>query len=132
LETVLLVMTLQGLHAQPSGISCEFPSTGSGDHGIALWLDDRPSLKDQPGLYRVELRMDGDTRVLATAQPVTTTDARDALVVARPAETVVLTLGLRDDGKAALSLRQGVDGKAETRIGTCRGHEQPLRRWLAS
>jgi len=131
-ETALLVMMLQTIDAGPSGFSCDFPAANAAEKGITLTLNDRPSLKDQPGLYRVEMRMNGDDKVLATAQPITTTDERDALVLARPHGEAVVTVGFREDGKAALSLRASPSAEAQTMIGTCRGFEGPLNRWLAS
>ena len=131
-ETALLVTMLQTFGTHSTDFSCEFPATEEGLPGISLTLEDRPSLKDQPGLYRVELRMNNNETLLATAQPIPSTGERDALVLARPTKKTVLTVGFRDDGKAALSLRNGSDGAAKTRIGECRGFESVLRRWLAS
>ena len=131
-ETALLVMALQSIDAAQTGFSCNFPADSAEDRGVTLMLDDRPSLIDQPGLFRVELRMNGDETLRATAQPIETTGGRDALVVARPKTDTVLTVGFRDDGKAALSLRDRVTGSEQTMVGTCRGFEGPLNRWLAS
>ncbi len=131
-ETAVLVMMLQSIDAGPAGFSCDFPAASAAEQGVTLTLSDRPSLKDQPGLYRVEMRMNGDDRVLATAQPITTTGERDALVLARPHGDTVVTVGFREDGMAALSLRDSPTAEAQTLIGTCRGFEGPLNRWLAS
>ena len=131
-ETALLVMTLQTMDMGPNGFSCDFPAVDADQQGITLTLNDRPSLKDQPGLFRVEVKMDGHETLLATAQPITTTAERDALVLAHTKAKSVLTVGFREDGKAALSLRESATGEAETWIGSCRGFEGPLNRWLAS
>ena len=130
-ETVLLVLTLQTTEAAASGFSCDFQALDGAQKGISMTFNDRPSLKDQPGLYRVEVHMDGHDALLATAQPITTTDERDALVLARP-NGAVMTVGVREDGQAAMSLRHTAAGEPETWIGTCRGYEGPLQRWLAS
>ncbi len=129
-ETALLVMTLQTVEIGPSGFRCNFPAVDADQKVITLTLKDRPSLKDQPGLYRVELKMNGSEKFLATAQPITTTEERDALVLVRMNTKAVLTVGFRDDGKAAMSLRKNATGEAVTRVGSCRGFEQPLSRWL--
>ena len=131
-ETAILVMMLNAIDPAPQGISCNFPATHDAERGITVRMSDRPSLKDQPGLYRVELEVNGKTKVLATAQPITTTGERDAVILARPNGKSVLTVGFREDGKAALSLRKTPDAEPETRLGTCRGFEGPLNRWLAS
>ncbi len=131
-EIALLVMTLQTTDMGPGGFSCDFPAVDADQKGITMTLNDRPSLKDQPGLYRVELHMDGHGALLATAQPITTTEERDALVLAHTAAKSVVTVGFRDDGRAALSLRESANSEPETWIGRCRGFEGPLKRWLGS
>ena len=101
---------------------------------IRVLLEPKPSLKDQPGLYRVMMRMDGGIALKALAQPIPGTEDRDVMIRGRQGKVAMFTIGLRDDGAAAFNIQKRVrtdaDVVKQTRTGACRGHELHINRWL--
>ena len=63
----------------------------------------------------------------ASVQPIRTTEASDVMIQTSDGASA-LVIGLRDDGKAALSI-QASNGEA-TRTGDCHGYAGHLQRWL--
>lgn len=119
---------LQSVQLHKADIHCDFPSPIEGGKNLRVLLDPMPSLKDQPGLYRVILRVEGNTPLKAAAQPVNSTPDRDVVIRAKTAPETTLSLGMRDDGTAALTLTN----TATTRIGACTGLTPHINRWLPS
>ncbi|NNL19548.1 MAG: hypothetical protein HKP37_12480 [Boseongicola sp.] len=135
LETIVVIAMLQSVESLPEGIHCEFPSVPDGGKAMSVVLDPMPSLKDQPGLYRVMMEIEGKLTLKAAVQPIHSTDERDVLIHAKSPRSAVVTLGMRDDGAAALTLSTPGESSAEaqsTRIGACKGAEQHINRWLPS
>ncbi len=68
------------------------------------------------------------------AQPIDRTEDRDVLIRAETSDKTFYTIGLREDGLAALNLLQvgEADALRETRQGTCRDHKVLLNTWLTS
>ncbi len=131
LELMLVVTMLEGAQIEATGIECRFPQMSEEHRVIHLKLDPMPSLKDQPGLYRVMMNLNGKMKMKAQAQPIETTGHRDVLVLARSKSETIYTLGMRDDGSAALTMRRN-DEVAPARIGSCRGHEALMNAWVPS
>ena len=132
LTALLLATTING-YGIGTPITCNFPAETPGGKAINVVLDPRPSLKDQPGLYRVFMDFDGIVSVRAAAQPISTTDERDILIRGMTHRNAMYSIGLRDDGVAAFNI-QPLDtetGKKSTRLGECRGHEAHIDRWLS-
>ncbi len=68
------------------------------------------------------------------AQPIDRTADRDVLIRAETADSTFYTIGLRDDGRAALNLLRvdETSERRETRAGTCRDPEGFIDTWLTS
>ena len=132
LETIALVAMLQSVQNQTEGIHCLFPADDGGGKTLQVVLDPMPSLKDQPGLYRVFMEIEGQVTLKAAAQPIATTEDRDVLFLARHGQDSVFTLGVQENGQAALSQRTSQTSKAKTRLGVCAGAAQHINRWLPS
>lgn len=133
--TLLVAMMMQTITTGPDGpIYCDFPSTDGTSKLIYVELEARPSLKDQPGLYRVAMKLNGQGPLRASATPITTTQDRDVLIQGRSKRHYTYSLGLRDDGKAALNISKPGASADEviktTRVGDCRGHSVHMQRWL--
>ena len=109
-------------------IQCEFPGNSATEEAIRVSVAPRPSLRDRPGLFRVTMEMNGSYTLAASVQPIRATDERDVVIRTKGGESV-LAIGLRDDGRAALSV-QASNGDA-TRTGDCQGYADHLRRWLS-
>ena len=134
LTALLLSLTVNGNDGAPS-IHCTFPPTHSDQKPIHIVLEPRPSLKDQPGLYRVMMDFDGHLTVKASARPILATTAPDILIRGTTQKRNMYSLGLRADGTAAFNIQQPSEEKVvdkRTRIGECRGHEAHIHRWLSS
>lgn len=134
--TVLVAMMMQTLSLGPDGpIYCDFPSHDGASKMIYIELEPRPSLKDQPDLFRVAMKLNGKGPLRASAQPITSTQDRDVLIQGRSKQRYTYSLGLRDDGKAALNISKPGASSAEviktTRTGDCHGHRLHMQRWLA-
>lgn len=129
---------LLGVFVDTAGIgqrpmSCLFPSQLQGEAPIEVVLTPRPSLKDIPGLYRVEMALNGVVRLKAAAQPIAATNGRDVMVRATQDETTIYTVGIDDMGRAALNVVQTGSADAATReatrTGHCREYERYIKRW---
>ena len=136
LNTLILMAFVETMTSQENAIHCEFPGKEAAQSSIHVVLDPRPSLKDQPGLYRVVMEMNGRMSLEAAAQPILSTDERDVLIRGITKRKSMYTIGLRDDGKAALNMQTRQEGASEilksTRLGACRGFKSYLERWLPS
>ena len=117
-----------------TAIHCDFPGATPEDKPIRVVLDPHPSLKDQPGLYRVMMDLNGLVSLKAAAQPIQTTEDRDILIRGARGKAATFTIGLRDDGRAAFNMQtrgaEDANVKKSTRIGACRGYEAHLNKWL--
>ncbi len=135
LETIFVIAMLQSVEGLPKGIRCEFPAADTGGKPVRVVLDPMPSLKDQPGLYRVMMEIEGKLTLKAAAQPMHAIDERAVLIRAKSPRQATVTLGMRDDGMAALTMSApGAEtpGEQSTRIGACRGADYYFNRWLSS
>ncbi len=134
LNTLILLVFVESAVAGGTGIRCDFPGEDQGETPIRVHLEPRPSLKDQPGLFRVMMEMNGRVLLKATAQPILATADRDVMFRGVQSGNTRYILGLRDDGWAAFHVQTGAgaDGgaDAETRTGACRGYEPHINRWL--
>lgn len=134
LTTLLLSLAIDGaVSAAP--ITCTFPSVDDKQKPIHIVLEPRPSLKDQPGLYRVIMDFDGHLKVRAAAQPILATTDPDILIRGITAKRNMYSIGLRADGTAAFNIQKENEEKLvdkRTRIGECRGHETYINKWLTS
>ena len=134
LTALLLSLAVDGADSAAS-ITCMFPSQTSEQKPIHIALEPRPSLKDQPGLYRVMMDFDGHLTVRAAAQPILATSDPDILIRGITAKKNMYSIGLRADGTAAFNIQRSNEEKLvdkRTRIGECRGHETYIDRWLSS
>ena len=97
-----------------------------------------PSLKDSRDTWRVKLELSvprsaGQVRLEASARPIARTDARDVLFRGVSERHTSISVGVREDGIAALSIvRDGETDPSPARIGRCRNHEAHLARWLST
>ena len=66
-NALILLVFIEFLANEGTAIRCEFPSPDMTEAPIRVLLEPRPSLKDQPGLYRVMMRMDNGTALKALA-----------------------------------------------------------------
>ena len=124
---VLMLLTGPLQAGQPEAIQCEFPGNTDTEQAILVSVAPQPSLRDRPGLFRVQMEMNGVYTMAASVQPISGTDERDVMIRTSTGGST-LAIGLRDDGRAALSLK-ATSGDA-TRTGDCRGYDRYLRRWL--
>ena len=135
LETIIVIAMLQSVEGLPTGIHCEFPAAETNGKAMRVVLDPMPSLKDQPGLYRVMMEIEGKMTLKAAVQPIQSTAERDVIVMAKSTKSAVVTLGMREDGAAAMTMRLAGQQTAETqstRIGACFGAEHHINLWLPS
>ena len=136
LAAMLLGATIEAYEPQSGPIHCTFPARDVAAQAIEVTLDPRPSLKDQPDLWRVMMEMNGRLSLRASAQPIHTTAERDILIRGVTQKKSTYIIGLRADGTAALNMATRVAGQAdprkELREGVCRGHETHIDRWLPS
>ena len=127
------MMETIGLGTRP--MACTFPGTQVGEDAIEVVLTPRPSLKDLPGLYRVEMAVNGALRLPAAAQPITTTDQEDIMVRASDRPSRIYTVGVDAKGNAALNLLVRDDPNAAPheamRVGHCRNYQKALKKWSA-
>lgn len=133
--TLLVAMMMQTASLGTDGpIQCDFPSPDGLSKLIYVELEPQPSLKDQLGVYRVAMKLNGQMPLRASAQPINSTQDRDVLIQGRTPQQLTYSLGLRDDGKAALNIATPGASDAEvtktTRIGDCHGHAAHMQRWL--
>ena len=135
LETIIVIAMLQSVEGLPKGIHCDFPAADTGGKPVRVVLDPMPSLKDRPGLYRVMMEIEGKLTLKVAVQPIPATDERAVLIRAKSPRQAIVTLGMRDDGMAALTMTTpGAETTSEqsTRIGACRGADHHFNRWLSS
>ena len=135
LEALLLGALAETLSPGTSPVACSFPAATADEPAIELVLIARPSLKDLPGLHRVEMSVNGAIRLQANAQPIVTTEGQDVLVRATLGDTTHYTVGIDAEGRAALNVmvEDGADeaGQDTIRTGHCRNHERYIERWSA-
>ena len=136
LNALITLVFVESIAVESGAIRCEFPGKEGNERPIHVVLEPNPSLKDRPGLYRVMMELNGRPSLRALAQPIATTAERDVMIRGQHGETTLYTVGLRDDGTAALNLKFGrsrdeLENRL-TRTGECRGFEAYLNRWLPS
>ncbi len=120
----------------PKPMACIFPASAQHERPIELRLTARPSLKDSPGLYRVEFDLGGSLRLFGAAQPMTATAGRDIIVRAVQDQTRFYTVGIDDQGAAALNVQDTAStaesARAQTRTGSCRNYQRYIDTWATS
>lgn len=135
LAAFIVTTLLETLGFGPQPLICRFPPPQIGHETIKFTAVERPSLKDIPGLFRVEVRVNDAITLPGAAQPITTTQLRDVMVRAVQGEATFYTLGFDDTGAAALNILWAEDTtqptREITRIGRCRNHERHLDRWVS-
>lgn len=107
-------------------MECHFRAIQHGDTPVAVILAPLPSLKDAPGNFRVEMIVNGSLKLSAHAQPIATTPGRDVMVRGVAERAIFYTIGIDDEGHAALSVTMtepdGAPPRRVTRVGTCQNH----------
>lgn len=130
----LLLTIIANAHGANGPITCDFPSFETGETPIRVVLEPKPSLKDQPGLFRVQMDLNGKVSVTASAQPILATEDRDIMIRGLSEKQAMYTIGFREDGRAALNMEMLRESDSKiltaTRIGACRDFEAHLDRWL--
>jgi len=107
-------------------IACTFKGDTMDEPVVSVTLEPVPSLKDRPGLHRVMMKVD-DAKVRANAQPIDATVETDVMIRARTRSDTLLTIGLREDGVAAIHV---VGGETELTLhGRCEQHEEWFPLW---
>lgn len=134
--TALILTTLiETLGLGPRPIACSFPGPPGQEVPIEVVIRPKPSLKDIPGLYRVEMTVNEVLKLHAAVQPIFTTETRDVMIRAAEGENTFYTVGLDDQGRAALNIMITSDPDTvpheATRTGRCRDFERYIRRWSA-
>ena len=132
LTTLIVTALIDGFSIGPPTMACSFASAEPGKPPVEIALIGRPSLKDFPGLYRVEMDIDG-RGLNGAAQPIIATEGRDVLVRARRDEDVFYSIGFDESGAAALNIVWGMEDEGPeqqiTLIGSCRNFERYLQAW---
>ena len=124
----------------PRMLACTFPAPSPDESAISLEVEARPSLMDRTDPFYGLVHLENESRVGGLAQPIERTDDRDVLIRAQASDEMFYTIGLRDDGLAALNLlRINAEGDAErsaerveTRSGACSDYQRFLDTWLSS
>ena len=136
LKALVLTSLVEAFSPGTTPIQCEFPGLDATEKPITVQLEPRPSLKDQPGLFRVIMDLNGRLSLRASAQPILSTEDRDILIRGITKKKSMYSLGIRDDGKAALNIQLRLAGANEvsksTRVGQCQGMQAHIDRWLPS
>lgn len=134
LNALILFVFVETVAANGTTIQCEFPGEKLSETAIRVELKPQPSLKDQPGLFRVMMKLNGKASFKASAQPIASTAERDVMFRGKPGSRSIYTVGLRDDGTAAFNMKtRDADAvKTQTRLGACHGFETHIERWLPS
>jgi hypothetical protein len=118
----------------PEPLACTFPAPEPDRPPISLSVEARPSLMDRIDRFRVRVLLPKSGEIVGHARPIDRTADRDVLIRTRTAGKAFLTIGLRDDGSAALDFLRvtSSDGfeRVETREGACRDYHDVLDRWL--
>ncbi|MEM0947691.1 MAG: hypothetical protein AAGK37_09815 [Pseudomonadota bacterium] len=132
---LILLATLEATGLGGPEMHCSFPPHRPGDKAIEIVMQGRPSLKDLPGLYRVEMKINGNG-LQASAQPILGTEDRDVLVRAATGDTTFYAVGFDDKGAAALNVvwaKTGENPETQmTRTGHCRNFERYIHTWSTS
>lgn len=117
-------------------VACTFPGRTIEETSIEVVMTPKPSLKDLPGLYRVEMDVNGAFTLTAAAQPIRATDIQDVIVRGTRGDHTHFTLGFDANGQAALNIMvdDGPDQspREATRAGQCRNYERAIQRWSIS
>ena len=139
IPALIISMALESFSPGPNMLACTFPASesASASAAIRLRVEALPSLTDSPNMFRIRLHLDGASQYRGLAGPIDKTDARDVLIRARTRNQTYYTIGLRDDGKAALNLlrvekRDAQPVQQETREGSCSGFAPYIDTWLTS
>ncbi|MEM9342678.1 MAG: hypothetical protein AAGA87_06500 [Pseudomonadota bacterium] len=132
LVPLIVSSLIETLPVAPRPMTCMFTNIETAEDHVEITLRAQPSLKDVPGLYRVQMHVDG-RRLKAAAQPIAATDTEDVIVRANLGKETLYLLGVDSSGLAALNIvwRQ-VDDSPERRAsfkGKCRSHERYIRQW---
>ena len=134
-SSLLVTALIETLTQGPVPLHCAFPARGPDERPIEIVMQARPSLKDLPGLYRVEMAIDG-TGYTASAQPIIGTSGRDVLVRAAEGETTFYAVGFDDNGAAAFNVVHAAEGdlpeRQVTRRGVCQNYERYIQTWSTS
>ncbi len=134
LGLVLLAM-IETAGLQEPVMRCAFPALEEGHDPIEIVMKGRPSLKDLPGLYRVEMEING-TGIRAEAQPIIGTKERDVLVRANTGTATFYAVGVNERGTAALNVVWPETDEAPerrmTRAGQCWNYERYIQTWSTS
>ena len=133
--TALLISAIINLAAPSERVlACTFPAQTPDEQPIRIRVESLPSLRDNGNIFRVRLLLGASGEFRGMAQPIDRTEDRDVLIRAETSDKTFYTIGLRDDGLAALNLLQlgETDPHRETRRGTCRDHKVLLNTWLTS
>ena len=133
----LLASALLDLAAPGSKLlACHFPAPDPGKAAISVKVEATPSLQDRADLFHIRMHLGRVGEYGGLVQPIDRTDDRDVLIHAKTAGDIFYSIGLRDDGQAALNRLTFRDKKAskarETRSGTCSNFENYLDDWLTS
>ena len=133
---LLVTLLINSFGFGPQPMACSFPAPEPGHDPITVHVEPLPSLKDGDAGYRVKMEFDGSLSVMAAAGPITTTSERDVMIRGATEDQTFYTLGLREDGAAALNLMwtQPKDQpvRQHTRTGACENHERHMQQWLTS
>lgn len=131
---LVVSLFLESFGLGPAQMACTFPDPEDNQTRITVKVEPLPSLKDGQDGYRVRMEFDGSLSVLAAAGPITTTSERDVMIRGVTEDETFYTLGLREDGAAALNLMwtrpRGEAPRQHTRIGACENHERHMQKWL--
>ncbi len=135
ISAFLVTAFIESFSPGPRILACTFPAPKEGVPPISLAVEARPSLMDRADRFRVRVQLDDNAgnSVAGLAQPIERTADRDVLIRAQAPDETYYTIGLRDDGLAALNLLRTVGEEAEhleTREGACRDFKRVLDAWL--
>lgn len=123
-----MVLALLGTAAitDDNEIHCDF--RGGGTDGVYIVLEPSPSLWDRPDQFRLRVTMN-DRTMLAKARPIADTQDRDVMINTTGKRSRALSIGLREDGRAALNIRSQ-NAEPRTLRGACNGNLEVIDRWL--
>ena len=137
IPALIISMALDSFSPGPKMLACTFPAPDRASEAIRLRVEALPSLTDSSSKFRVRLHLDEVSQYRGLAGPIDRTDARDVLIRAEALDQTFYTIGVRDDGKAALNLLRVVKRDAqpvrqETRAGSCSDFGPYIDTWLTS
>lgn len=117
-------------------MACSFPGADGEAQAITLRVEEITHRSDGHTGHRVRMLFDGALEVVGAAGPITTTADRDVMLRGADGNMTFYTLGLREDGAAALNLMwtrpEDEPARQHTRVGHCENHERYLEEWLTS